>query len=208
MSDSEVNVKKDLEKLTENPFFTFSKPYLDFIGKGTMFYLIYIVMAVVNLLLPFIILFMIIDAGLFGFGAKFVFAIIFSWIVIVFACWIGFQLWWDRKSKINLVKSDEFVVTPIVSDIVQTFGEWIGTLIAIIGAGVGLIAFIFLGNEMSDFFRYIPGIGFLGSGPAIILIGPVTGLFIIILFRFLAEQMRMLVALVNNTKDIASNLKK
>ena len=212
MSDLETEAggnskKKKFEKLAGGPFFTFSKPYLEFIGKEKLFGLVYIVMAVINLIIPFVILYQVIDSGFFRYGARYVFAFIFTWLVIVFACWIGFQLWWDRRKKATDSRSSEFIAIPNFSDILQTFGEWLGTLIGIIGAGGGLIAFIFLGNDLNYLFQII-GLGFMRFGVGVIIIGPVIGFFIIILFRFFAELLQIFAALANNTKEIAVNLKK
>ena len=199
--------KRKFAKMAESPFFTLSRPYLEAISKGKLFSLVYIVMAVINLILPFVILYQVIDSGFFSLGAKFVFAFVLTWLVIVFACWIGFQLWWNRRKKIVDIASSEFIATVIFSEILQTFGEWLGTLIGIIGAGGGLLASIFLGRDVDYLFSVI-GLGFMRFGVLVVLIGPVTGFFIIIVSRFLAEQLRMFAALVNNAKEIAANLKK
>jgi hypothetical protein len=202
------DVKKKFEQILTTPFFTFSKPYLEYIGKGKIFNLLYVVMAAISLLLPFVIIVMVAKSGIFQYGgAKYIGAFIFSWLFIAFACWIGFQLWWDRRSNVSTVADSEFVATPVFSGILQTAGEWLGTLIGIIGAGVGLVAAIFLGDESSYLFRSI-GLGFLNFGAAVIIIGPVIGFFIIIITRFLAEQLRLFAALANNTKDIAANVKR
>jgi hypothetical protein len=201
------NGKGKFDQMTKNSFFTFSKPYLDFIGKGTIYSFVYFVMAAINLILPFVAIFTTIESGIFRYGkAEFVFAIILSWLVIAFACWIGFQLWWDRRTRIAHIASSEFIATPIFSQILQTFGEWLGTLIGIIGAGVGLIALLFLGSDANVIFRSI-GMGFMPSGAMVIIIGPIIGFFIIIVSHFFAEQLRILAALANNTKEIATNLK-
>jgi len=163
-------------------------------------------MAVINLILPFVILYKVIDSGYFRLGANFVFAFIFSWIVIVFACWIGFQLWWNRRKKLVIIGTSEFSATLIFSEILQTFGEWLGTLTGIIGAGTGLLASIFLGDDINYLFKVI-GMGYMGFGPVIVIVGPIIGFSIIIFFRFLAEQLRLLASLVNNTKEIAENIK-
>jgi len=209
MSDSETggnDGKKKFEKMAEGPFFTFSKPYLEFIGKGKLFSLVYVVMAVANLIIPFVILYQVIDSGFFSYGAKYVFAFIFAWLSICFACWIGFQLWWDRRKKVTNIGSSEFVATPIFSEILQTFGEWLGTLIGIVGAVGGLIASLFLGNDVNYLFSMI-GLGFMRFGILTVIIGPVIGFFIIIIFRFLAEQLRIFASLANSTKEIATNTK-
>jgi len=89
-----VLVKDSFSKPSGTPFTGFAKPYLDFIDKGKLFVMIYMVMAIINLLIPFAIIYKVIDTGFFRNGeAKVIFAFVFSWIVIVFACWIGFQLW-------------------------------------------------------------------------------------------------------------------
>ena len=63
------------------------------------------------------------------------------------------------------------------------------------------------GNNVNYLFSLM-GMGFMHLGILIVIIGPVTGFFIIIIARFLAEQMRMFAALVNNTKEMATNIKK
>jgi hypothetical protein len=199
--------KKKFEKMAESPFFTFSRPYLEFIGKEKLFGLVYVVMAVISLFIPFVILYQVIDSGFFRLGAKFIFAFILTWLVIVFACWIGFQLWWNRRKKVTDIESSEFIAISYFSDILQTFGEWLGTLIGIIGAGGGLIASIFLGNDLDYLFSAI-GMSFMRFGVAVIIIEPIIGFFIILISRFLAEQLRIFAALAINTKEIATNLKK
>jgi hypothetical protein len=209
MSDSttvENDKKKKFEKMAQSPLFTFSKPYLELIGKGKLFSLIYIIMAIINPIIPFVILYKVIDSGFFSLGAKFVFAFILAWLVIVFACWIGFQLWWDRRKKAAHIETSEFFATMSFSEMMQTFGEWLGTLIAIIGAGGGLLASFFLGNDVDYLFSMI-GLEFMQFGVFIVIIGPIIGLLTIIVSRFLAEQLRLWAALANNTKEIAANIK-
>jgi hypothetical protein len=163
-------------------------------------------MAVANLLLPFVIMYLAISNRLFDLPGKYIAAFLFSFLLVAFACWIGFQLWWHRRKKVSEVAEAEFIATPIISEIVQTFGEWIGTLMGILGAGVGLIATIFLGSEAGYLFAMM-GMDFLAMGPLVIIMGPVMGFFIIILFRFFAELLRIFAALANNTKEIARNIK-
>jgi uncharacterized membrane protein len=198
--------KKKPEALTEGPLFTFSRPYIEFIDTGKLFGLVYYIMAVLNVLLPFVILYQAINSGILDLGAKYVLAFILTWLVAAFAFWIGFQLWWNRRKKTTTLAATEFSATVIFSEILQTFGEWLGTLIGIIGAGGGLITTIFLGNSASYLFRAI-GMGFLNYGILTVIIGPIIGFFTIILFRFLGEQLRIVAALANNTKEIAVNIK-
>jgi len=190
----------------EGPLFTFARPYIELIDSGRLFGLVYYIMAILNVLIPFVLLYQMIDSGMFKMDAKYVLAFILTWLVAAFAFWIGFQLWWVRRKKTITHAASEFSATPIFSEILQTFGEWLGTLIGIIGAGGGLITTIFLGNRANSLFRMM-GMGFLNYGILTVIIAPVIGFFIIILFRFLGEQLRIVAALANNTKEIAVNIK-
>ncbi len=189
----------------ENKFFTFIKPYLSFIDNGDLyrkpFSWLYIVFAVLNLLLPVYILYMAISNGIFNGQFKFILVFLLAWIIIAFASWVSFQLWWDRKSKINetSVAEDDFVATPVFSHLIQTMGEWIGTWVAIVGFGLALIMTIFLGEEGS-FFAKSMGLNFIGTGFMSIIIMPIYGFLIIVGSRFLSEQFRALAAIANNTK--------
>ena len=192
----------------ETAFFYFAKPYFDFIGKGKIYSLVYIIMAIFNLFIPMITIFLVVQFGFLQYsGAKVVLAFIFSWIVITFASWIGFQLWWYRKSGVKRIESSDFIATPIVSDLIQTFGEWLGTFIGIVGAGVGLIVSIFLWSS-TDQLSGILGLGFLDYAPLLILVCPIIGFLILISFRFIAEQIRIWAAIANNTRELARNSRK
>jgi len=209
MEDPKTEDKKKRHYQSDDSlFFNFAAPYFDFIGKGKLYYLVYIVMALLNLVIPFAVIFVVVYWGFLQYsGTRAVIAFIFSWLIIAFASWIGFQLWWYRKSRVKNMEKAEFIATPIISDIFQTFGEWLGTLIGIIGAGVGIVATIFLGDTANSVFSEI-GITFTDFAPLIIIIGPVIGFLIIVLFRFIAEQIRIFAAIANNTKEIAENSKK
>ena len=201
-----MEMKNNEEEGRQNgsPFFTFAKPYFDFIGRGKIYSIVYIIMAIINLLLPLVVIYAVLEWGYLQYGGtRAIVAFIFSWLVIAFACWIGFQLWWYRKASVKNIESADFIATPVISEIFQVFGEWLGTLVGIIGAGVGIISLIFLGDSANDLFSAI-GIRFMDFAPLIIIIGPVAGFLIIVTFRFLAEQIRIFAAIANNTKDIAN----
>jgi len=194
-------------KMEKNPLFTFPKPYLNYIGKGKLFELVYIISAVLSLLLPFLILFAVIDNDYFNnTGVNYVFAFIFMWLTVVFACWIGSLLWWYRRKKVSEIASSEFIAIPIISDIIQTIGEWLGTLTGIICGCGGLLATIFLGNDLNTLF-WAMGLEFMQFGMWTIIIGPIIGFIIILLFRFLAELLGIFASLANSTKEIANNMK-
>ncbi|MDD8019977.1 MAG: hypothetical protein PHU81_02165 [Acidobacteriota bacterium] len=187
----------------ENKFFGFVKPYLSFIDQGHFFRQpfswLYGLLAILNLIFPLYILFS--KTDIFKGPFKFVLVFLLIWVVIAFAGWIGFQIWWDRMMKIaaSAATGAEFVATPIFSHFIQTLGEWFGTLFAIVGFGGALISMILVGDDGYSFLRLI-GLRFPGRGWLGILLMPIIGYLIVIFTRFLAEQFRALAAIANNTK--------
>lgn len=132
---------------------------------------------------------------MFSGGFKFVIAFILMWLFLAAASWVGFQIWWNRKDKVLMTTadSDEFVSTPVFTHFIQSFGEWLGSFFAIAGFGVALVSTIFgVGG--------LPGLDMLNGGLIYIVLAPLQGFLIIIVFRFVAEQARALVQIANNTK--------
>lgn len=188
-------------------FTSFINPYLEYIDSGKIFRrpfsILYTVLAVLNLLIPIAILIGAIKNDVFDFEFKFILTFILVWFSIIFASWIGFQIWWDRRTKINFSSShtDDFVATPSFSHFLQTSGEWIGSWIAIVGTCGALFTSLILGSD-SYIIDSMIGIPFLDGGFVFVIIAPIYGFLVIILSRFVAEQIRALTSIANNTKQI------
>jgi hypothetical protein len=186
-------------------FFTLIAPYLSVIDDGRFFRIpfswLYSIIALINLIIPFYLLYQAFEHGIFNAGPKIFFGFILAWLMIVVACWIGFQIWWDRKNKINLYSSteDDFIATPSLSHLIQTLGEWIGTLIGFVGFVFGILSIITLGDAGYYLSRQL-GVGFINMGKLSTIFAPILGFLIIVTSRFFAEQIRALVTIANNTK--------
>jgi hypothetical protein len=193
-----------------NIFFRFISPYLSYIDKGHLFLKpfswLYAILAIANLLFPlFYIIGQIIETDL-----KITIAVLLAWVIVAFAGWLSFQLWWDRKAKITLSSDDnaEFVATPALSHLIQTFGEWIGTWIGLVGFGFALLTTDILGKQGQylDYQYGIPIVGqYLRSGWTFVFLMPICGFLIIVLTRFIAEQIKALSTIANNTKQSRTN---
>jgi hypothetical protein len=189
----------------ENKFFTFIKPYLSFIDNGHLyrkpFSWLYTLLAVVNLIVPIYIFNKAADNSIFDLPGKFIIVFLLLWLIIAFASWVSFQLWWDRKTKVTTtsVEGDEFVATPVFSHFLQTLGEWLGTWIGIVGFFVALLTTIILGDDAYNL-SYLIGIPFLETGFPYVILMPIYGFLIIVGTRFLAEQFRALSSIANNTR--------
>jgi hypothetical protein len=187
----------------DNKFFTFIKPYLSFIDSGKLyrkpFYWLYVVLAVINLLFPLYVLYGAIDMHAFSGDAKYVFAFILIWFVILAAGWVGFQIWWDRKDKVQNTSTEgaDFPATPVFSHLIQTLGECLGAWVAIVGFGSSLFTWIFLSGDLYGYgYNAMPFAG----GPLYIILSPIIGFLIIVFSRLVAEQIRALASIANNTK--------
>jgi len=158
-------------------------------------------LAVASLILPIYLLYSFIDGGIFDREGKDIFTILFAWLFFCVAGWVGFQIWWNRKDKV-LLSTDagaEFPVTPIFSHFIQTLGEWLGAIVAIAGFGAAFIGAIIFGNELGHVLEEFK-LDYFDFGVASIIVLPVLGFVIIVLFRFFAEMFRCLTSIANNTK--------
>ena len=188
-----------------NIFTGFAAPYFNLIDSGALyrrpFVILYMVFAGLNLLSIL---------GVLGFMFKGGIALIITGLFTIFALWVGFQLWWNRREKVNafVTPGSEFVALPVFSHLWQTIGEWMGTFIAIAGTGAslgGLIGSIGSSERGSygDPMAVFSQLGFAG-----LIACPLGGFIILILSRAIAEQIRALVAVANNTKNIDNNTRR
>ena len=194
----------------DNKFFTFIAPYLKYIDKGHLFRKpfgwLYSFIAGINLLVPLYVIYQYFMIDIFEASFKYIIVAFFSWVILAFAGWCSFQLWWDRKDKITFSSDEnaEFAATPAFAHFIQTLGEWIGSWIGFVGATLAFFTTILLGDE-AYYFSIQSGIPFFGEfitgGWLYIILMPVYGFLIIVLSRFLAEQIKALSVIANNTKQ-------
>jgi hypothetical protein len=195
----------------DNKFLTFIKPYLSLIDNGHFyrkpFSWLYSILAILNLILPLFVLYIAVDNDIFSGQTDIIIWFLLVWIIITFASWVSFQLWWDRKSKVNdtSVEGDKFVATAVFSHLIQTTGEWLGTWICIVGFGTALLTTIILGDERGYLLSEV-GLDFLKTSRLGIVLMPIYGFLIIVATKFLAEQFKALTSIANNTsKKITNN---
>jgi hypothetical protein len=189
-------------------FTAFAAPFFNMIDSGALyrrpFVILYMILAFLNLLSILGVLAVMFKGGVAG---------ILIGLFTMFGLWIGFQLWWNRREKINSFVSagSEFVALPVFSHFFQTCGEWFGTMMAIVGTGSSIVATLFgagggggLGAGPMDLFMMMGG----GTPAVGIIASPVAGFLILIVTRAVAEQIRALVAVANNTKNIEINTRR
>ncbi|MFM7078407.1 MAG: hypothetical protein ACKOYC_01300 [Bacteroidota bacterium] len=181
------------------------RSFLDYIDSGLFFRQpfswLYALIAVVNLLFPLIVLFKAYDIGIFDEPNKVLGVFIFMWVILSFAAWFSFQLWWDRKLKVVQASTDGdgFIATPVFSHFVQTFGEWLGCYVGFVGFLAALTGYFFLGNDARFILNQMDA-DFLAQSFLSILLIPIYGFMIVVFARVIAESLGALSAIANNTR--------
>lgn len=188
----------------DNKFFTMIRPYLNYIDAGKLykqpFKILYMIIAVLMLIMPFVMLYRMIDGHVFSMTAGLAIAAILIWIVFAAAGWFSFQLWWNRADDVQQTshEGDEFVATPVISHLIQTTGEWFGSYLAGVGFLMTLISWLLGGGDGMNYLMY--SIAGTPGSPLDIIRFPIIGFLIIVFSRWIAEMIRALVAIANNTK--------
>lgn len=131
-------------------------------------------------------------------------------LLTIFIGLVNFQIFWDRKSKMNLTskENDEFTAFPAVAHYIQTFGESIGTYIGIMGTFTILIAMLFkvcfgtygLGKLFIIDIENLSNN--LLTGIPYILLPIIAGFMTIVLFRVIGEGIKAIVVIANNTRKL------
>lgn len=192
-----------------NSFLVIFKPLFSSMDNGSFyrhpFTWLYSSFAILNFIIPFFILYQIYDTGIFEAQTKIITTVMLLWLFIALACFIGFLLWWNGKSNhvFQSIEEKQFIVTPMYSHFIQTFGEWLGMWVGIVGFGFALITTIILGKQAHYFnmdFDLPMSNLLLNSGWVYIILMPIYGFMICLLFRFISEQMRALSIIADNTK--------
>jgi hypothetical protein len=167
-------------------------------GKGELFRQpfkwLYILISVAMLLAPFYFLYNVIDMKVSG---TFLAACLLIFVILLGLGWFSFQLWWNRKDQVvNLTsENDNFAAIPALAHLIQTTGEWFGCYLAILGFIASLLSIIFgVTTELS----YYLNIGNVGARGLIYF--PIAGFIIILIGRALAESIRALAEIANNTR--------
>jgi hypothetical protein len=200
--DKQMNLKSFC--MANNRFTHLISPYLNYIDSGSLFSQsfawLYGIIAILNILLPLFTLYQAISSNVLKLlEGRYLFILVFIWIVIFIAGILSFQLWWKRKNEISkcLKKGGHFVATPVLAHLLQTIGEWAGTWIGTAGFVIAAILTVGFGDEAESISESI-GTGFLGTGVVAVITLPLCGLLIIVITRFLAEQFRALTMIANS----------
>ena len=169
------------------------KPYLHFVDTNVLFKKpVSCLLAIVSLLIPVYFIFQIIQTGVFkSEDTKLIVASILVFLVIAFAGVFGAIIWWHRR-----ISHDEGSTWyPNFRRFIQTWGEWLGTFIAIVTFGSVLILMLFFENQSYLIAGLIP-LPLPTLQLTYALMGPVVGFLIIIatkIFLFLLDPLIWLI---------------
>lgn len=192
--------------------FSFLDPVWRYIDNGSFFRepfrWLYIAIAALNLLFPFVVIFLSIESGIFKYmpgGA--IFACVLIFILLLALAAMSFLLWMNRQKKLKdmLHEKNEFVAIPMVSHFIQTVGEWLGFYIGLFGCVASLLFLLFGGSEMMN---QLGGASLLpwGTGVVMIIMYPIIGFLIVVSGRLLAELYRAMASIANSAKRISNRV--
>lgn len=190
----------------ENKFFSFLNPFLNWIDKGHFFrkpfYWIYTVLAFLNLLFPIFLSYVAVIFPIFGHNTKLILVFTLIWFVIALVSWFNFQIFWQRRKQIFEIskEGEEFIVVRIIAHFIQTLGETFGLWVGIVGSFI-VLQFVLIGST-SDLLEDYSWVIFFQPGLLSFLATILIGFFIIVITRFIAEQMRALVSIANKVNTI------
>jgi hypothetical protein len=129
-------------------------------------------------------------------------------VLSIFLGLVNFQIFWDRKTKMILTshENDEFTAIPVIAHYIQTLGESIGTYIGIMGTSTILIAIVFkvcfgtygLGKMFITDLENLSNN--LMAGIPYLIIPVIAGFMTIVIFRVIAEGIKAIVVIANNTR--------
>ncbi len=180
--------------------------YLRSIDEGGFFVKVfqwtYLVFAVLNIFFPLYLLYAIIDNNIMDAGGSTALLIVVVWITTAVAGWFSAQIWWDRRAQIGFdsTESKGFHVSNLFSNFIQTLGEWVGTFFTVIGFVVALLVNLFEDDMriLRYQFDFLP----LQTGIFSLVIIPIYGFLMMVSCRFVAEQIRALFMIANNTRGL------
>jgi pSer/pThr/pTyr-binding forkhead associated (FHA) protein len=178
------------------------RPLLTVIDNGSFFrhsfYWIYFVMAILTLFFPIYLVYKAIEMHFYEMPGKALAFAILSWIIIAFVSWLSFQLFWDRKLKVvnSSDSGDSFVAMPLFSDFILTLGIYIGIWIGVVGSLISVLGMIVFSN-LGDFNIPFNLLGGVKTSMWRIFSLPFIGLLIILVSRFISEQILVMGAIAN-----------
>jgi hypothetical protein len=172
------------KKPSEGGFFTSIRPFLAFVDSPRYFTKpfswLYILFAIVFLLLPFGLLYLLIDNGFFEVApGKLIFAGVLTLIAIFVASWLAFQVWLNRRKTIQVERITVDVIIGALAKFIRTAIEAQSVFVGVAGFFAGLFSLLF-GSEV------LYSLGLRNSGVAL-LVGSLLGGYFGVWFAKLAE---------------------
>lgn len=171
--------------MNEHSFHNPLTSILDTIDDGQFFRVpfvrIYQLISLLFFLLPIYLIYRIIELGLFRPGIENLVVVLLAILVFVATSIICGLIWLKRSCDVKqLVEKDSKIVTmPLVANLISTIGECYGVFVGIIGFFIALLSIF---SNIVDLLPMAGDYGLVGM-----ILAPIMGFFIILLFRFVAE---------------------
>ncbi len=162
---------------------------------------LYYILGVANIVIPIKLISTTSDYSDYLSGKAMTCMILLIIISIPFA-FFGAMIWIKRGNSFNndVAHGSRFVAIPLVANIIQTCGEWMGYLIGVGGFIIVLFALLFGGSELSYVLPgYINVVGLISM--------PIAGFLTVLVARFFAESCLAIASIANHTRSIDKKIK-
>lgn len=127
--------------------------------------------------------------------------IILEMLVLVALSLFSLLFWFHRAGAVknDRFENTRFLAIPVVANLLRSFGEWLGFVLAIAGACTGVLTILLLTSQGG-------GVAFR-QGVVMLVGGPLMGYIILVLFRYVSEMSLTYAEIANNTKDMVDKMK-
>lgn len=188
-----------MENETLKKICNFGDSCIDYVDSGKFFRhpvkILYYLLSIVTLILPIATLINLIDIWDWISAEYIIMHFIYIFIGLFIAI-CSFYLWVKRAKALNfdITDNSRFIAIPLLANILQTIGEWAFITIGIGGFLIALISMFFEINNI------------IGIGAVIAM--PISGYLTCLFMRYLAETIKAIANIANNTDTISKNLNK
>ncbi len=182
------------------------KAGLNYVDNGNLFRQpfkwLYYILGVANVLIPIEIIINLVKYADYMPGNAVACMVILLLLFIPIA-FVGAMIWINRGNNLEkeVTHGSRFVAIPIVANLIQTIGEWLGFLVGVGGFVAVLIILMFNSSEVNYVFP-VAGLAYM------LIVYPIVGFLIVVFGRFMAESCLVFASIANHTQSIGKEVKK
>lgn len=186
--------------------FDFIKAGLNYVDNGNLFRQpfkwLYYILGAANVLIPVGIIINLVKYSEWLPG-QVIACMVFLLLLSIPIAFVGAMIWINRGNNLEkeVAGGSRFVAIPIVANLIQTFGEWLGFMIGV-GGFVGVLLILLFNSEELSYVLPVSGFAYM------LIVYPIAGFLTVVFGRFLAEACLVFASIANHSQSIDKEVKK